>query len=167
LVYLAAGFGIMRAIGAFSILEGVKIFAGVIVLILGLIELKDFYWEGKGISLKIPKGAKPLLEKYIHRGTLPALIILGALVALVELPCTGGIYLAILTLISESGNIGTVYLVLYNFIFVLPLIFISYMVYSGMKVEAINVWVQQNKKYMRLAAGLVMVFLALSLLGIV
>lgn len=166
LVYLAAGFGIMRVITSFSVLDNVKIIAGTIVLIGGLIELKDFFWEGKGVSLRIPKGARPLLEKYVHKGTLPALIILGAIVAVVELPCTGGIYLAILSLIAESGTLGIFYLILYNLIFVLPLILISYMIYHGAKVEVINGWVQRNKRFMRLAAGIIMLFLAASLLGL-
>lgn len=164
-VYLAAGFGIMRMIGGFGILSDVKLIAGVIVLIGGLIELKDFFWEGKGFSLKIPTGVKPAIEKYVHRGTLPALVVLGALVALVELPCTGGIYLAILSLISESGTVGIFYLILYNLIFILPLILISYFVYRGAKVDVINRWVQKNKGFMRLAAGLIMLFLAANLLG--
>lgn len=165
LVYLAAGFGIMRAITSLSILSKVRIAAGVIVLVGGLIELKDFFWEGKGFSLGIPKGAKPALEKYVHKSTLSALIVLGALVAMVELPCTGGIYLAILSLIAESGTLGIFYLILYNFIFVFPLILISYAIYRGAKVDLINGWVQGNKRFMRLAAGLIMLFLAASLLG--
>ncbi|MBU3923707.1 MAG: hypothetical protein KJ592_02215, partial [Nanoarchaeota archaeon] len=148
-------------------LNNVKIFVGIFILIGALIELKDFFWEGKGISLKIPVGAKPTIEKYVRKGTLISLIVLGALVALVELPCTGGIYLAILSLISESGVVGVWYLVLYNFIFVLPLILISYFVYRGVKVEGVNEWVQKNKRFMRLAAGLIMLFLAASLLGFV
>lgn len=166
-VYLAAGFGIMRFAGDFLALNNVKIFVGIFILIGALIELKDFFWEGKGISLKIPVGAKPTIEKYVRKGTLISLIVLGALVALVELPCTGGIYLAILSLISESGVVGVWYLVLYNFIFVLPLILISYFVYRGVKVEGVNEWVQKNKRFMRLAAGLIMLFLAASLLGFV
>ena len=166
LVYLAAGFSIIRFAGDYLALSGVKIFVGVIILIGALIEFKDFFWEGVGFSLAIPKGAKPHLEKYARRGTLLSLIVLGALVALVELPCTGGIYLAILSLIADSGMKGIFYLVLYNVIFVLPLILISYFVYSGAKVEAVNGWVQKNKRFMRLAAGLIMLFLGLVLLGV-
>jgi len=167
IVYLAAGFGIMRLINSLNIIDSIKIFAGAIVLIGGLIELKDFFWEGKGFSLKIPAGTKPTLEKYVHKGTLSALFILGALVALVELPCTGGIYLAILSLISEAGGVGIFYLILYNLIFILPLIVITYVIYRGAKVESINNWVQKNKKFMRLAAGIIMLILAGSLLGVI
>jgi cytochrome c biogenesis protein CcdA len=164
-VYLAAGFGIMRFAGDFLALDSVKIFVGVIILIGALIEFKDFFWEGKGFSLVIPVGAKPYLEKYARRGGLMSLIILGMLVALVELPCTGGIYLAILSLIGTSGSKGIFYLVLYNVIFVLPLILISYFVYRGARVDVVNGWVQKNKRFMRLAAGIVMAGLGLSLLG--
>lgn len=177
LVYLAAGFGLMKFAGDFLGLDGVKTFVGVIILIGALIELKDFFWASNGmtlvnpkerwwnISLAIPKSAKPYLEKYARKGTFASLIVLGGLVALVELPCTGGIYLAILSLIVNSGIKGIIYLVLYNVIFVLPLILISYFVYKGAKVESVNGWVQRNKRFMRLGAGLVMLFLAGSLLG--
>jgi cytochrome c biogenesis protein CcdA len=165
-VYLLAGLGIMKLISSFSILNSVKIIAGVIVLVGGVIEFKDFFWEGKGFSLRIPVSAKPMLEKYIRRGTLPAIFVLGALVALVELPCTGGIYLAILSLISSEGTKGLMYLVLYNFLFVLPLVLITYVIYRGAKVDSINLWVQRNKRFMRLAAGIIMILLGLSLLGV-
>jgi len=164
-VYLAAGFGIMKFAGDFLALGNVKIFVGVVILLGALIEFKDFFWGGKGFSLAIPKGAKPWLERYARKGSFFSLIVLGVLVALVELPCTGGIYLAILSLIADSGMKGVIYLVLYNVIFVLPLILISYFVYKGAKVEVVNEWVQRNKRFMRLAAGIVMLGLAGSLLG--
>ena len=165
-VYLAAGFGIMHWASDYLVLDSVKIFVGVIILLGAMIEFKDFFWEGKGFSLAIPSGAKPYLEKYARRGGFFSLIILGALVALVELPCTGGIYLAILSMIVSSGTKGIFYLVLYNVIFVLPLILISYFVYRGARVEVVNGWVQKNKRFMRLAAGIVMLGLGLSLLGV-
>jgi cytochrome c biogenesis protein CcdA len=166
-VYLAAGFGIMRFAGDFLILDNVKIFVGTILLIGAGLELKDFFFEGKGFSLAIPKSTKPMLEKYARRGTFVSLVILGALVALVELPCTGGIYLAILSLIADSGAKGVFYLVLYNMIFVLPLIFISMGVYTSARVEGVNDWVQRNKRFMRLGAGIVMIGLGLNLLGVI
>ena len=166
LVYLAAGFGIMKVASNFLDLNNIKMFVGIIVLLAALVELKDFFWEGKGVSLAIPKGTKPWLERYARRGTFASLIVLGTLVALVELPCTGGIYLAILSLIVNSGVKGIFYLILYNVIFVLPLILISYFVYRGARVELVNGWVQKNKRFMRLAAGIVMLGLACSLLGV-
>ncbi|MFA4960370.1 MAG: hypothetical protein WC548_01785 [Candidatus Pacearchaeota archaeon] len=166
IVYFLAGLGITKIINAVS-LNYVSLAVGVILIIAALIEFKDFFWEGKGFSLKIPVSAKPILEKFVHKGTLPAIIILGALVALVELPCTGIIYLGILSLISESGVIGIFYLAIYNIIFILPLLILTWIVYRGASTDFINGWVQRNKKYMRLAAGIIMILLALSLFGII
>ena len=166
-VYLIAGLGIMKLINSVPLLVNeAKMIVGVIVLLGAIIELKDFFWEGKGFSLKIPASTKPLLEKYVRKGTLPAIFVLGAIVALVELPCTGGIYLAILSLISTEGTKGIMYLVLYNIIFVLPLILITYLIYRGTKTDSINAWVQKNKRFMRLSAGIIMILLGLSLLGV-
>ncbi len=166
LVYLAAGFGIMKFAGEFLVMESVRVLVGIVVLIMAFIELKDFFFEGKGISLVIPRGARPWLDKYARKGTFVSLIILGAIVALVELPCTGGIYLAILSLIADSGVRGVFYLVMYNVIFVLPLIFISYLVYHGAKVEVVSDWPQKNRRFMRLGAGVVMAGLGAYLVGL-
>jgi len=167
IVYLAVGFGIMQFLGSTSILSEIQLVAGIIIILAALIEIKDFFWEGKGISLKIPAGAKPMLEKYARKGTLISIIILGVLVALVELPCTGAIYLGILSMIAESGTAGIFYLILYNIIFILPLVILAFIVYRGMEVDAANEWVQNNKRYMRLAAGIIMVIIALILFGII
>lgn len=166
IVYFAAGLGIMRFASDFLVMEGVKLSIGILVLAMAAIEIKDFFWEGKGFSLAIPKGAKPWLEKHARRGTFLSLIVLGILVSLVELPCTGGIYLAILSLIADSGAEGMFYLVLYNLIFVLPLVLISYFVYRGAKVESVSDWTQKNKRFMRLAAGIILLGLGLLLLGV-
>jgi len=166
LVYFSAGLGIMKIITAYSsIINYIIVFAGILVFIGGLIEIKDFFWYGKGASLRIPINMKPTLEKITKKGTLWAVILLGAIVALVELPCTGGIYLAILSLMHINKTFGIPYLLLYNFIFILPLLAIVLISYYGTKTEKITNWVEKNKKYMRLAAGIVMIALALYLLN--
>jgi cytochrome c biogenesis protein CcdA len=166
LVYFLAGLGIMKIISEFSgIMNYVIILAGILVFIGGLIEIKDFFWYGKGVSLKIPVKMKPTLEKITKKGTLPAVILLGIIVALVELPCTGGIYLAILSLMHINKTFGIPYLLLYNLIFVLPLIIIVLIAYFGTKTEKIQTMVEGNKKWMRLFAGFIMIALAIYLLN--
>jgi len=165
--YLAAGIGILRIINySQSILYYITIIAGGLIFIGGLIEIKDFLWYGKGFSLKIPEKAKPLLERTMHKGTLPAILFLGILVTLVELPCTGGIYLGILSFMSVNQVSGFGYLILYNLIFILPLIIITFLIYKGERIESIKTWVERNKRWMRLFAGLIMLFLALYLLKV-
>lgn len=166
LVYFLAGLGIIKIISEFSeIMNYIIIVAGALVFIGGLIEIKDFFWYEKGVSLRIPVSMKPVLERITQKGTLAAVILLGTIVALVELPCTGGIYLAILSLMHINKTFGIPYLLLYNLIFVLPLVVIVLVTYFGTKTEKIQNWVEGNKRYMRLVAGFIMIALALYLLN--
>lgn len=166
LVYLLLGLGIIRIIQDFhNIINIIIKIAAIFSFVGGLIEIKDFFWYGKGISLKIPASAKPFIERITHKGTLVSVILLGITVTLFELPCTGGIYLAILSLMSVNKTFGISYLLLYNLIFILPLVFIVFLVYFGQKIEKISAWIERNKRLMRLAAGIVMILLAIYLLN--
>ena len=164
--YLAAGFGLLLVIQKLNIAEELSLLVGGLVVLLGLIEIKDFFWYGKGISLQIsPKRAKQV-KKYIENVSIPGAVFLGMFVAAVELPCTGGPYLAITTLLAKIGFGWNVFwlLVLYNFIFVLPLIVILMMVYFGVNTETVKSWKNEQKKWMRLIMGLVMVALGIALM---
>jgi cytochrome c biogenesis protein CcdA len=166
IVYFLAGLGLMKIISEFSgIMNYIIILTGILVFIGGIIEIKDFFLYGKGISLRIPVKIKPTLERITQKGTLWAIILLGTIVALVELPCTGGIYLAILSLMHINRTFGIPYLLLYNLIFILPLVIIVFLSYFGTKIEKITKWIEENKKIMRLAAGIVMITLAIYLLN--
>lgn len=166
LVYFSAGLGIMKLIMKFSqVMNIVVVISAILVFIGGVIEIKDFFWYGKGISLKIPDSVKPFLEKVSKKGTVWAVILLGVMVALVELPCTGGIYLAILSLMHVNKTFGAGYLLIYNLIFILPLVAIVLGTYFGTKTQSITNWTEENKKWMRLLAGIVMISLAIYLLN--
>jgi cytochrome c biogenesis protein CcdA len=87
-------------------------------------------------------------------------MILGVLVAMVELPCTGGPYLGILAMISNemTRNQAIPYLLLYNLIFVLPLFSIMGAVYFGVPPERVEKVRVLSKGWVRLTMG---AFLAL------
>ena len=87
---------------------------------------------------------------------------MGVFVALVELPCTGAVYLAVLALMSFSGLTLTNFslLVLYNLIFIAPLIVILYLFYQGTESKVIHRWMKRIKPYMRLLTGLLLLGLA-------
>lgn len=164
--YLAAGIGLLYFIQKLNIAEPLSIFVGGLIIILGLIEMKDFWWYGKGITLSIPAKRAHQIEKYVKHVTMPGAIILGIFVAAVELPCTGGPYLAITTFLAKIGFNMKVFalLLFYNVIFVLPLVVILILVYFGMSVKKIQNWKQKEKKWMRLFTGIVMVLLGILLI---
>jgi len=166
IVYLAVGLGIISIISKFSaFLNLIILMISILIFFGGLIEIKDFFFYGKGFSLKIPVKVKPLLEKITKKGTLLAVVLLGIIVSLVELPCTGGIYLAILSLMHLNKTFGIPYLLIYNLIYISPLIIIVLLSYFGTKIEKIQNWIELNKKIMRLVAGIIMIFLSLYLLN--
>jgi len=165
ITYFLAGIGIFRAIQSLTRVTRLVYFAsGVIVIIAGLLEIKDYFWYGKGLTLQISPKFKPIIESVASKGTLPAVILLGFLVSLFELPCTGGIYLAILTMMSISKSFAISYLLLYNLIFILPLIVILLIVYKGTSPQTIEKWRLKERKWMKLAAGIVLVALGLYIL---
>ena len=160
--YVLAGFGILYFLSSVPlyISEYISILVGSLIIIAGLIEIKDFFWYGQGITLAIPPERAKQIHEMTKKITLPGVIFLGIFVAGVELPCTGAPYLAILLLLSQNFNfVAFLMLILYNIIFILPLIVILLMVYFGVKIQNIKKWKQSNRTYMRLATGIVLIFL--------
>ena len=162
LTYLLAGLGILYFLSKVPLFisEYISIIVGSVVVIAGLIEIKDFFWYGQGITLSIPPEKAKKINEMTKKFTLPAMIVLVVFVAGVELPCTGGPYLAILVFFSQNFDFTSfMLLVLYNIIFVMPLIVILLMVFFGYKIQNLKRWKQSNRTYMRLAAGIVLILL--------
>ncbi|MDO8516762.1 MAG: hypothetical protein Q7S33_01435 [Nanoarchaeota archaeon] len=165
-VYFLSGLGLFSALQSLKITNMVYYISIIVLLIAALINIKDYFYYGKGLSLAIPESQKPLIEKYAKIATPFSAFILGFLVALFELPCTGIWYLAILSMLSDSmTRISAIpWLLLYNFIFVLPLIVISsFVIWKFSSAEEIQNWSQDNKKIFRLIMGLIMLAVAIAM----
>jgi cytochrome c biogenesis protein CcdA len=163
-VYFLAGLGIFSAIQSLSKIGlAIHFFIGFLVLVIGLVEWNDVYREfrGKKAYLAISEKIKPFIEKMSRKGTILAIVILGTVVSLFELPCTGGIYVAILGLMAQQKTFSYFYLALYNFIFVLPLIVLTFLIYKGANPKVLERWNQKEKKWMRIGGGAVLILLGL------
>jgi len=163
LAYFLAGLGLLSFIQSIHVTKFFYNFTATLSILLGLYALKEAVWAGHGLTLGIPESKKPLLQKFIKKATIPAAVVLGLLVAVFELPCTGGVYLAVLSLLADKNTWWQAfgYLVIYNFIFVLPLLVILLGVYFGLPPEKVEVWRQEKKKWMKLAIGAVLVVLGI------
>lgn len=162
LTYLLAGLGLVYFLSSVPlyVAEYLSLIVGGFVIIAGLLEIKDYFWYGKGFSLQIPHVFIDKIHQFSKNVTIPGVIVLGSFIAAVELPCTGAPYLAIITLLSLNFDAyAFALLVLYNIVFVLPLIVILLMVAGGMKVSKVKKWKQSNKGYMRMAIGLMLILL--------
>lgn len=165
ITYLVLGLGIIAVAQNTGLSTSFYWLAALIAIAAGLLEIKDYFWYGKGFSLQIlPGGAErikhytSLLKNVETKHPIVALglaFLLGVFVVFVELPCTGAPYLAILGMIS-SGHIvdGLPLLLLYNLIFVLPLFVIIGLVYVGTTSKKMEAWRKENRGLMRLGIGL-------------
>ncbi|MBI2105214.1 hypothetical protein HYT56_00070 [Candidatus Woesearchaeota archaeon] len=163
LIYFLAGLGLVQFLHAIPLVVVMilSISAALVLIAGGLIEIKDCFWYGRGISLHIPEKAVKTIHKMSKKVSIFGIIFLGFFVAAVELPCTGGPYLAITLLLAQNFNATAVLLLaLYNVIFVLPLIIIVGIILLGGKIYDVKRWKMKYRGYMRLAIGLVLIFLA-------
>ncbi len=167
-VYFLFMYGVLNVISIIGFIEIIKTIVVSVLIVAGLLSLKDFFFYGKWVSLEIPKFAKPKIEKLIKMATLPSAILLALFVSLVEIPCAGAFPFAFTTILAEKGIVGilsTLYLLLYNFFFVLPLILLVLIFYFGLqKVEKAEELRLKTRKYMRLATGLILISLGLAML---
>jgi len=160
-MYLLMGFGIF----SISMAPGISYYfykaVGVFALIVGVLNMKDYFWESaEGFLSSVPESWRPRVQKLLDNVTsVPGAFVSGAVVSLFLLPCTSGPYIVVLGLLAhEATRIwATLLLLLYNFIFILPMIGIVLSVYFGLTTTAKAAhWRHKRVGLLHLIAGVVM-----------
>lgn len=171
LSYLLMGLGIYKALsfgGASGIFFKV---VGILAIILGLANLKDYFWYGKGFLMEVPLSWRPRLKSLIHSVISPSgAFLVGFAVSLFLLPCTSGPYIVILGMLAKKAlDMQAVsYLILYNLIFISPMLLITLAVYKGFDPNKAEEMRQKRLKILHLIAGVIMLGMgAVILLGLV
>lgn len=124
--YLLIGLGILRVVHLFGVHNFFGWIATVVILVLGLFNIKDFFWPYWKIPLLTSFFGRCHLPRWKPKFTVIGALVLGFLIGICEFPCSGGIYLATVSLLSvkETFLKGVSYLLVYNLMFVLPLVII-------------------------------------------
>ena len=166
-VYFAIGLGILRAV-RFSEDPHFVARAGSLILIgLGIINLLEYFFPAFPIKLRMPSAAGDKTNELLKQATVPATVGMGLLVGLCTFPCSGGVYVSIISLLNAETTLawGVSYLALYNVLFVLPLMVILFG--AGNRVVAKNWarWERENARRIRLWYGLAMVSLGAVMLA--
>ena len=159
LVYTLIGLGTLQALSFFNVPNIMAKVGAVILLLYSFVGLINEFYPSFPIKLKIPESTHGTLAKVISKGSIPAFFILGTLVAMFEFPCTGGPYLFVLTLLHDYANFwkGFWYLIIYNIVFVLPLILILAFTTNKIMMEKIDKLRRLETKKARVALLLVLV----------
>ena len=162
-VYILIGLGILQVLHLFNTPHFMAKIGAVLLIALGGINLINEFSPSFPIKLRIPRAAHGKIAELMNRASLPTAFLLGALVGLCEFPCTGGPYLMILGLLYDQGTYlsGVGYLLLYNLIFVLPLLVILFIASDGTFTEKVMEWKKSENKNMRVWGGIAMIVLGL------
>jgi cytochrome c biogenesis protein CcdA len=165
-VYFFIGIGLLRAI----ILSGQPhLLAWVgssLILVLGTLSLLQYFFPNLPLTFKMPERTWTKAKDWIFRATLPASLVAGLLVGLCTFPCSGGIYVAVLTLLASQTTYfeGVGYLYIYNIMFVLPLVIILAATSNRFVARKLTTWERSNSRFIVLFSGVVMIVLGVAFL---
>lgn len=138
LSYFLMWIWLYSALSSVSNVFYMKLWVGILWIIVWLANLKDYLWYWKWFVMEVPFSWRPNMKKILNSTTSPiGAFFIWILVSLFLLPCTSWPYLVILGyLSSQSKNITTwwyIYLFVYNLFFILPMIVITWLVWFGVK----------------------------------
>jgi len=169
LIYGAFIAGLFSVLAYSFALPWVRWSVALFALGFGLVNIKDYFWYGRGISLSIPEGQKPGVYRRLRRlrqdnMSMPALIgatvAMAAGIALVELPCTAGFPVVWSGILAERGIGGALFL---------GLLAVYVLIYLGIELTIFAVAVtgmslgrmgEHHGRALKLLGGAVMVALA-------
>ncbi len=104
--------GIFTIVSIASMAPWLRVLVALIALVMGLINIKDYFWFSEGVSLSIPESAKPgiysrMRNVMANTENLPMLvgstIVLAAGVSVVELACTAGFPIVWTNILADRG----------------------------------------------------------------
>jgi len=162
LSYFLMGIGVYKAITVFSIPKYLSLVIGVFSILIGLANLKDVFWYGKYFIMEVPLSWRPKMQAILKKVSNPiGAFGVGFVVSLFLVPCASGPYVVILGLLAQKVNTARTLplLILYNFIFILPMLVITFAMYFGSRMGKIEKWRQKNLRVLHLIAGAIMLFI--------
>ncbi len=176
--YLLVGFGLFSAAraaqGYRTAADVVYLAVGALSVVLGGISIRDAVvvrrtGELGAARLRLPPALLGRIQRTIGRGLNPRHLIvsaflIGLVVSLLELACTGQIYFPTIVLIMKNSALrarGFAYLLLYCGAFILPLLVVLGAVFGGSRIPRVA---EAVGKFAWLAKGLAgLIFLALGI----
>lgn len=168
IAYFLMGIGLFSAIQAAGLTRGFYILVAILAIFVGLFNLKDYLWYGKWFKMEVPMTWRPRMKLILKGVTSPAgAFFVGFLISLFLLPCTSGPYIVILGLLANvaTRNYAIMLLLLYNLIFILPMVLITFGIYFGFTdVKQAEEWRGRKLKVLHLIAGIIILLLGIGML---
>ena len=178
--YLAMGLGLK---GVLEQIRGYHIISSIVrwgactaAMIVALLSFKDavVYHRSKDagqITLQLPKSVKIRIHRIISGNLSGSSLLIGSIVTgffvtLLEAICTGQMYVPYIVAMTQHASLrltGYLYLIFYNFLFVLPLLIVMVLAYFGLKWNDLAKQTQKRMVFIKVLLGLIMTGLAIYL----
>lgn len=178
LAYLLVGLGFYKVLDLISEYMNIlsKIVYGLTALfclVLAILSIRDYFKTRHGdlddMSLKLPESLRKRINSTVREGRksssyyLSAFFV-GLVVSILELACTGQIYLPVIISMSTMPELrgrAVLFLVLYNLMFIVPLIVVFILAYFGTTSKQFTEFLKRNAAAVKI--GMAVVFLSLGI----
>jgi cytochrome c biogenesis protein CcdA len=178
IAYLVIGLGFYKVLDLLGnilnvVARWVYVFTALLCITLAVFSFKDVAKARKGeledMSLNLPKGLRKRINAVIRKGRGTNRYVIGAfatglVISLLELACTGQVYLPTIIFVSSMPELrlrAIFYLIIYNLLFILPLIVVFILAYFGTSSKDLTRFLQKHAAIVKIGLGIL--FLALGL----
>ena len=176
LTYLLVGLGLMRVLEELPFLTALSrwVYGLTAVLCLGLAAFSflDYRKARRGqaqdMTLRIPLRLRQRINRVIREGAtarafVPVAFTTGFVVSIIELACTGQVYLPTIIFVMGMPDMqgqALFYLLLYNLAFILPLVLVFGLSYFGTTSEQLGIFISRRTATIKLGTSLLFLVLA-------
>ena len=176
IAYLAAGMGlyqvVSRASWFFALSKWFYLVIGIFAAVIAVLSVRDAWRARHGdlgdMTLQLPERNKGIIHKLIRNQARTGFVATSAFlvafpVSLFEFMCTGQTYLPTIVLIVSQDALrarAALLLVVYNLLFIFPLVLITGIAYLGVTSEHLVAWLKKNATPVKAATAVLFVALA-------
>jgi len=177
IAYLVIGLGLYKILDLLgdvlnTLARWVYLITAALCLGLGVFSILDYFKARRGnledMSLKLPDVMRKRINAVIRKGRDSKTYVIGAFVSglfisILELACTGQVYLPTIIFVSSMPELklrAIFYLVLYNLLFILPLMVVFILAYYGTTSKELTGFLQKHAGVVKI--GMAVLFFALA-----
>ena len=169
LTYMGVGAGLLKALAALPFLPAISRYlyglTALLCVILAAGSLYDWYQMRRGrpdqMKLKLPTRLRRRINQVIRQGAnvravAGIALVTGAVVSLIELACTGQVYLPTIIFVLGVPALrarAVLYLLLYNVLFVAPLVVVFLLAFWGTTSDRLGQFVNRRSGAIKLATA--------------
>ncbi|HCE42356.1 MAG TPA: hypothetical protein DET40_02265 [Lentisphaeria bacterium] len=180
ITYLLIGLGLLKFadyLQSFPFLKDIVYYSGAaLAAVIGVMNLIDYVRINRGsvkdMALKLDDGLRMKINEVIRKNVKLGHYVIGAAligfsVSVLELACTGQTYLpTVLFIVSTQGASmkALSMLISYNAAFIVPLLVVFMLFFIGVTDKKLSIWLSCNAGKIKLATGILFIFLAVFLM---